>query len=165
MKITIEWLEAEKACALGKKWFLAQKETDSVKLVKILAKKNYDWANWLIVRLMTHQEKIQYAVFAAEQELTVYEEKYPSDKQPRHAIEAAKNWIKNPNEKNRQAVDAAYASYADTAYAADVVAANDAAYNAAYNAANAAYAAYATLKTKIIKFGLKVIKNEHRRVK
>jgi hypothetical protein len=58
-----------------------------------------------------------------------YEDRYPEDKRPREAIQAALKWAKDPTEANRvAAIDAAYA-------AAD-------ASSAAYAAADA-YAAYA----------------------
>lgn len=34
-----------------------------------------DWANWLIVRLMTHEQQIRYAIYAAEQVINLYEER------------------------------------------------------------------------------------------
>jgi hypothetical protein len=119
---------------------------------------------------MTRKQCIEIAVFSAEQVLGEYESRYPNDKRPRDAINAAKAVLKDDTEENRRAAnaaandavdaartaahaaDAAYAaadaadyaaaaaSYA-AAYAAAAAAANAAAY-AAY-AAHAAYAAYA----------------------
>ena len=31
----------------------------------------------------------------------IFEDKFPTDKRPRNAIEAAKNYVKNPSEENR----------------------------------------------------------------
>ena len=75
------------------------------------------------------------AIFAAESVLHIFETKYPDDKRPRKAIEAAKAYVTGDinREELREACRAAYAA-ADAAYAAA-----DAAY-AAYAAA-AAYAA------------------------
>jgi len=39
----------------------------------------------------------------------LYEKKYPSDKRPRHAIEAARRCIKNSTQNNRDAADSAAA--------------------------------------------------------
>ena len=140
-----------------------------------------DWANWLIVRLMTHEQQIRYAIYAAEQVIELYEEKYPDDKRPMQAIEAAKKCLDNPSEKNkaaaRAAARAAFAAADAAAYAADAgadaaafaaadaaYAAADAAYAAAYAAARAAFAAAdaddAALKKvqlKIINYGLRLI--------
>ena len=62
---------------------------------------------------------VQYAVFAAEQVIDLFEQKYPDDKRPREAIEAAKKCIDDPSEKNKVAAAAYTAAYAaDTADAA-----------------------------------------------
>ena len=90
--------------------------------------KTYDWKK---------EDSVSLAIYAAELVIDIYEKKYPSDKRPREAIEAAKKWLKEPTEKNRNAADAAYAA------------------NAA--AANAAYAAY-EIREKCAKFVLKRIK-------
>ena len=99
---------------------------------KLLSDKNcsqgFRWANWLLTRVFNREQKIQYAVFAAEQAIDIYEKKYPTDKRPRAAIEAAKKCI-----TDKSAAAAAYAAAAAAAYAAD----------AAYAAAAAAAAAAA----------------------
>ena len=137
MKITSKWLEDRGACLDGKNWFKAQEENNGVKIIEKLINENQsDWANWLVVRLMpTHKMKIQYAVFAAEQVIDIFEKKYPDDKRPRQAIEAAKAYIEDPSGENRNA--AAYAAHA----------------------ADAAHAAEGELKTKIIKYGIKLLKD------
>ena len=160
MKISIKWLEKNGACSEGKEWFQNQQETDGVLVIKkLIGEKQYNWANWTIVRLMTHKQKVQYAVYAAEQVIEIFEKKYQNDKRPREAIEAAKAYLKDPSDKNKNAAaNAANAAYAaayaaaytaayTAAYAADA-AADAAAYAAAYSAysaysADAAYAAYA----------------------
>jgi len=133
MKITNEWLEECGACTDGKNWWAGQKEKNGIKVCrKLLKLEKYNWFQWLVIRLMTHEQKVAWAIFCAEQVIEIYEKKYPEDQRPRQAIEAAKTWLKDPSEKNKNAAyaaDAAYAAYA--AYAADV----------AYAAANAAYAA------------------------
>jgi hypothetical protein len=160
MKISIKWLEKNGACSEGKEWFQNQQETDGVLVIKkLIGEKQYNWANWTIVRLMTHKQKVQYAVYAAEQVIEIFEKKYQNDKRPREAIEAAKAYLKDPSDKNKNAAaNAANAAYAaayaaaytaayTAAYAADA-AADAAAYAAAYSAysaysADAAYSAYA----------------------
>lgn len=92
-------------------WFNAQKETDAVKVIKKLVKENQlSWANWTIVRVMDYKQYASYAVFAAEQVIDIFEKKYPNDKRPRAAIEAAKECIKDPSEENKKAAAAAYAA-------------------------------------------------------
>ena len=108
MIITKQWLQKEDACLSGVKWFLSQKESDGLKVVKKLIVENkLDWANWLIVRMMTYKQHVSYAVFAAEQCIDIYEKKYPDDNRPRLAIEAAKQCIKNPSPENKSAARSA----------------------------------------------------------
>ena len=172
-QITKEWLLENRACREGSEWFFAQKETDSIKVVRKLLKENhFNWANWLIVRLMDKPQKVAYAIFAARQVLEIFEKKYPEDKRPRKAIEAAEDYLKNPTEENRAAyaayaaaaAAAAYAAYA--AYAAAAAAAAAAAYAAdAADAAAAAAAAAAAdarkeIQKRIVENGIKILKSK-----
>jgi hypothetical protein len=111
------------------------------------------------VGTLTQIIAVQWAAECAKRVLRHYEDRYPEDKRPREAIQAALKWAKDPTEANRNAAYAAYAAaataassafagasaaYASAAYAA----ASDAAYAAAYAYATAAadaaaYAAYA----------------------
>ena len=135
MKLTEEWLKEKSACSEGVEWFLKQKETDAVKVLeKLIKEKQLQWANWTICRVFNYKQRIQYAVFAAEQVIGIYEKKHPDDKRPRKAIEAAKKCIVNPSEKNK----------------------NDAAADAA--AADAA--AYDALRVKILEYGIKLLKEQ-----
>jgi len=101
------------------------------------------------VGTLTQPIAVQWAAECAKRVLKHYEDKYPDDKRPREAIDAAIRWAKDPTQANRDAAyaaadaaaHAAYAAAADAAYAAAYAAA--AAADAAYAAAHAAYAAYA----------------------
>ena len=176
MKITQDMLVKMGACKEGVDWFEKQSNHTLIALAKAAINGNkFQYANWAIVRLMSHKQKVKYALFAAEQVLDIFEKKYPEDDRPRKAIEAAKAWLKNPCKETAYAAanaadaaaNAAYAA-ANAAYAAAYAAyvANAAAYaaaNAAYAAAYAAYvanaAAYAAkLKKKIILYGVKLLK-------
>ena len=188
MKVTLSFLKKENACQSGievfKKVFNNSAELKDI--INFAIDKNkkelLQHANWLIVRKMTHRQKIQYAVFAAEQVLHIFEKKYPEDKRPRQAIEAAKLVLKKNNKENRKAA-AAYASAVDAAAAANAAAnaasyaAAAASYAAAANAANAASASYASyaaaaasyaaaadkwnkMQINILKNGLKIIYKE-----
>jgi hypothetical protein len=169
MKITVEWLKKKGACEEGKEWWAKKSESDVFKVIKALKKeKQYHWANWLLSRTFTKPQAVEYAIFATEQVIDIFEKKYPDDKKPRLAIEAAKTWLKEPTEANRKAAAAyAYAAYA--AYAAAYLDADAAAY------AYAAYAAYAAaaydaaaydaaekekIQLKIIDFGVSILKRE-----
>ncbi len=83
---------------------------------------------------------VQWAVECASRVLKHYEDRYPEDKRPREAIQAALEWAQDPTEAEN-AADAAASAYAyAAAYAADAAANAAAADTAAY--AYAAYAAY-----------------------
>ena len=152
MKITKQLLLRWNACDSGKKWFFGQKELDAKAVLSALINEGEDekirWANWLIVRVMNKPQRVRYAIYAAEQVIHIFENKYPNDNRPRKAIKAAKAWVTHPMEKNLAAAAAADAA-ADAAYAAasaDAAAAAAAdAYAASADAAAsaAAYAAYA----------------------
>jgi hypothetical protein len=88
------------------------------------------------VGTLTQIIAVQWAAECARRVLKHYEDRYPEDKRPREAIQAALKWAKDPTEANRNAAAAAAAAaaYADAADAAAYADAADAA---------AAYAAYA----------------------
>ena len=79
-----------------------------------------------------------YAVFSAEQVIDIYEKKYPDNKKPRLAIEAAKKCIEDPSSKNK-----------NDAYAADA---------AAY--ADSAAAARKEMQDRIIKYGISLLEED-----
>ena len=97
------------------------------------------WSEMKIVRAWhwTKKDSVELAIFSAEQVIDIFEKEYPKDKQPREAIESAKQYLKTGKSGGN---DAAYAAY--TAYAIYAVYSANAA-----NAAAAAYAAYATAAT------------------
>jgi hypothetical protein len=150
MIVTVKWLREQNACENGVDRFIKlygkQKELKTV-INGHIKDNTLDYANWLLARKMTHKQQIKYAIFAAEQVLYLYEEKYKDDR-PRKAIEAAKAVLKKNNIENKNAAyaaataaDAAANAAANAAYTAAKAA--DAAAYAAYAAATAAYTAYA----------------------
>jgi hypothetical protein len=192
MKITLKFLEEHKVCQEGLDYF-KKNFTDDVKcdyLISVLNYKNkHNWSNWLISKLLKKENIIKYAIFSAELVLHIFENKYPEDKRPRKAIDAAKEYLKNPNKKTAAdaataaaaayaaatAAAAAYAaaadaSAADTAATAAAAADDDTAATAYVAAAAAAYAAaadspaYAAAKKetyeKIMNYGLELIKEQ-----
>jgi hypothetical protein len=110
------------------------------------------------VGTLTQIIAVQWAAECAKRVLRHYEDRYPEDKRPREAIQAALKWAKDPTEANRAATaaasNAAYAAYAaataanaaSAAYAAATAAASNA--DAAYAAAIAAYVADAREKER-----------------
>ena len=172
MEITKQWLKKHIACQEAVEWYSLQKNKDTQAILNaiIREKKPLDWFNWYLSRRLPKIKRVQYAVFAARQVLRIFEDKYPDDKRPREAIEAAEKYIKNPTNKNKDAADAADAAAdaADAAYAADAADAADAAAYAAYAAyaadaaADAAYAAAdeaarRKVLIKILRYGLKLL--------
>jgi hypothetical protein len=164
MKITNDWLDEKDACSGGKEWFKNQDESDGVKVVKkLMDEQKLDWANWLIVRIMERKQHLQYAVFAAEQVLEVFEKKYPDDKRPRLAIEAARKCLENDNAENRTASASSASASASASYAAAASSASASASAYAYAAAASAYAAAAKrdeMKIKILNYGLELLTGE-----
>ena len=113
MKLSVEYLKNIDACSEAVKAFSEQKETDAVKVLKLCVVKNWHWANWLLVRLLDRPNSIRYAVFATQQILYLYENKYPSDKQPRKAVEAAMKVIEKDTSKTRTAAAIAGSAVAE----------------------------------------------------
>jgi dTDP-4-amino-4,6-dideoxygalactose transaminase len=88
--ITKQWLREIHACNEAITAFNKQKETDALKILNIMIKDNkIDWANWLIVRLMTKKQKISYGIYTAQLVLRNYEKVFPFDNRPRSAEESA----------------------------------------------------------------------------
>ena len=114
MNITTEWLQQNNACEDGLTWFLGQNATclDTI-IPKLLNKGHFDWANWTLTHAMTHRQQVQYALFAAEQVIELYEKQYPGDDRPRNAIESAKHFVATGNKGTARAASAA-ASHAAT---------------------------------------------------
>jgi len=111
-----------------------------VKGNSIVAKDKEVWSEMRIVKKCrwTKEDNLRFAVYCAEQVLDIYEEKHPTDKRPRRAIQAAKRYLKSPTKKN---ADAAYAAYVRAIAAAQDA---DTAGYVAYTADYANYAVHAS---------------------
>lgn len=171
MKITEKWLKKKKACFSSLNYVVKnnymEMEIDSF-IRKLIKEKRLSDADWLITKSMNKKQNVLYAVFAAELVINIFEKKYPQDKRPRKAIETAKRYVKRPCKQTKNTAHAAayaahaaaYAAYADADACA--AAADAAAYAYAADAALAAAdaCAAATIKIKILKNGLKIIKGK-----
>ena len=106
----------------------------------IIQKDKECWSEMRIVKWKkwTKKDSVSLAIFAAELVLDNFEKKYPDDKRPREAIEAAKAVLKNDNEKTRSAARSA-AEAARSAARSAAEAARSAAWSAAEAAWSAAY--------------------------
>ena len=196
MIITTEFLKEKSACAEGFRYVsengfigleaipFIERLIEHKELVTAATAGKEDalkWGNWLIVRVMERKQYLQYAIFVAEQVIDIFEKKYPNDKRPRAAIEAVKEYLKNPNRKNASAAASASAAAASASAAAAASSASSAAaaaYGAsAASAASAAAAASASaaaygasaasaaaadaseeMQLKILKYGIELLK-------
>ena len=139
--------------------------------------KTYKWVK---------KDSLRLAIFSAELCLKNFEDKYPKDKRPREAIEAAKKVLFKDTAKNRSAANSTYsanpaysansaysaysaacsANSAYSAYSANSAAysANSAANSAAYSANSAYLAAYSAARLvaikKIQKYFMKIVKEK-----
>ncbi|AZF89938.1 hypothetical protein [Methanosarcina virus MetMV] len=144
MAITEEFLKDIHPCDEGYQWWLNHgRPADSqATLETLIADEQENWANWLIVRLMNHKQKIAYAIYAAEQVISIYKLKYPDDNRPQKAIDAAKKFLSDTSTKNKDTADAAADAVHATDAAADAVHATDAAADAVHATDAAAAVVY-----------------------
>lgn len=145
-QITTEFLKSLNACQSGINLVATYPDKDHEAVIRrLVADDHWDYANWLLPRLMDYRGYVSYAVYAAELVLPIWEKKYPDDKRPRKAIEAAKRCIDDPSDENKEAARAAWAAN----LAADS--------RATARAAWAVEAAWG-LEAKIIEKGLEILK-------
>lgn len=138
MKLTKGWLKKRNACAPSYDWYLKQKTTCALTLFNnAIREKRFSDIGWVLLRKMNKTQRVKYDIFSAEQVIHIFENKYPDDNRPRKAIAAAKDYLKNPSVKTK---NAAY-----DAVAADAVA--DA----------VAYTAAAKMRIKILTFGFNLL--------
>ena len=180
MNITTELLQSLDANQKDIDLVASYDDKEAEAVIRQLVKDNrWDYANWLLPRLMDYKGYVSYAVFAAELVLPIWEKKHPDEQRPRQAIAAAKRCIDDPSEENKKAaelaaeaawaaewaaeVEAARAAVwersmrAAAAYAATRAAA-EAAAGATMAAARAAGSANTDIKPKIIEKGLELLK-------
>ncbi len=116
MLLTKQILENHGACGEGMYWYISNDEPASVEetIEKLLApkakllalnehekfvwSKRFDWSNWLLSHVLPVDDKIRYAIFAAELVLDIFEKEFPEDKRPRNAIEAAREYLSNKDD-------------------------------------------------------------------
>ena len=146
MIITKELLKEHSACTSGYEWYLEQGIEDAFEIFDRLKKEErFDDLNWILTRMMTKEQCVMYAIYSAELVIDVFEKKSPDNHKPRKAIEAAKECLKNPSEKNKKAARAA-AGIAD--WAAAGIAAR----------AAAGVAAEAAMRLNICNYGIDLLK-------
>ena len=111
------------------------------------------WETLKIVKAYKWQKKdsVALSIYAAELCIDNFEKKYPEDKKPREAIEAAKKFLKYPTKANRSAQSAARSAARSAAESA-AWSAQSAAWSAAESAQSAAWSAQSALIKKISKW-------------
>ena len=140
-KLTKEWLLEQNPCSDG----LAFADSCGFDFAKIWQTcDREDWLIWLLRKagLLDKPTSVRLAIECAEHVLEHFEKKYPNDKRPRKAIEAARKWLEDPTAS--ASASAAYAASAASASASAAYAAASAAASAAYAAASAAASASAS---------------------
>ncbi len=78
------------------------------------------WEEMRVVRawIWKKEDSVRLAIFSAELVIDLFEKKYPADKRPRLAIDAAKNWLIDPSKAAEAASGAASAAASGAASAA-----------------------------------------------
>ena len=157
---TDEILKSFNPCADGYAWYVEncreENITDTTEIIKLLmADKKQYWANWTLGRAFSRKDRIRYAIFSAEQVIDFYEKKYPKNKTPRKAIEAARAVLEGDTEDN--AISAAVAVAFSAYYAAPAFSVDYAAAAVAFSAYYAARAAYNSIQTKILNYGITLL--------
>jgi len=149
MKITTKLLTDLGACSEGIAWFENQEKTELQDVIhELLVGDQVGYAKWLLPRLITPKNNIKYAIYCASQVIPIFETKFPENKKPREAIEAAQNYLNDPTTTNAAAAEkaeeaawaAAAAAWAET-WAAAWAEAEAAAWAEASEAASAAASA------------------------
>ena len=138
----------------------------STLLRRLIREDKLDWANWLIVRVMTRPQYLRYAIYAAEQGLPLFERQVPGDTRPRQAIEAARACLAHDTPENRRTARRAAEAAGRAAGAAEAAgraagwaaeAAGWAAGEAGWAAEAAGWAAGAALQRRILTYGLRLL--------
>ena len=108
-----------------------------------LAIKNKDYidAGNAMSKLMSKPQRVEWAIYCANQVLHIFENKHPDDKRPKTALEAAERWLEDPTTDNAADADIAADGATHAANDADDAVTHWAEHFAAYAAAHAAYAA------------------------
>jgi len=111
MKITTEFLKSLNACQSGINLVATYPDKDHEAVIRrLVADDHWDYANWLLPRLMSYKGYVSYAVYAAELVLPIWKKKYPNDDRPLKVIEAAKRCIDDPSNENKGAAWSAWAA-------------------------------------------------------
>lgn len=170
MKITKQWLVRHEACALGQEWFknTFTKPMEATAVIRRLHEdNNFSWAVWLLLHILSHRNRVRIAVHAALLDLaqhhtyTLYERRLAMT-----AIEAAKRCLVSNTDRNRIAAAiagrTAYCAVPSIAIAAVVACDSGSRYETVRIAISYPRTPQQNMP-KIINFGLKLLRTQHRR--
>ena len=78
------------------------------------------WEKMRIVKSWrwTKKNSVLFSIYSASLVLKNFEDKYPDDKRPRQAIQAARRYVKNPTTKNKSAAGSAGSAAGSAAWSA-----------------------------------------------
>lgn len=141
MKITKQKIESLGPCIDGYNWYLFNGTEDLLETLLKVNEERPSWVTWALLKLMSKIQYLTLSIFSSEQILHLFENKYPNDKRPRLAIEAAKAVLFNNTEENRRICAKAEISAMDASndvYNTEGFHNCDSYSNAAYAAARAA---------------------------
>ena len=83
MKLSLEIAQSKNACSDGIIWYKYHGEPDTVEscveqlIADTKCSEHLNYANWLLSEMLSLDDKVQYAIFAAEQVLEIFEKARP----------------------------------------------------------------------------------------
>ena len=105
MQITLQWLQDNKApndlYTWAVNYFGVQTQVDSTALVnELVTEEHYDWANFIVLRILDRTKKIQYGIYATQQCINNFIVNYPNDGRPSEALSSAIIYLSSPTKEN-----------------------------------------------------------------
>jgi len=176
MKLTKEFLKDNNAYTELMVWFKKRfscgEESEKV-IAKLMLDGWFRQANWLLTRILDAKQNAEYAIYAAELALPIFERNRPGDDNAARMIKKIKKCLLNHSKKNQEEIRKAniFPSSAtsleriawgviETASNIMFVPSTDISYYAEGAAAYAGMAGGAAIENKIIKYGLSLIKED-----
>ena len=148
INLTKKWLQDNQAGKEVIKIFCKQEKTNIAKFIEwVIQQEELDWANWLIARTLSKPNQLKYIVYAAKVVLNAYEEAKLNDDRIQKALSASilVSDIYN-DDTNYEAACEITAKVAEAAKIANTLASEE-------------------LQTKIVRYGLSLLKNEDKHQK
>ena len=105
MEITMKWLLEHNACESARKLWRETNDNDhQVMLRRLIDREHYDYASWLIVRVMARKSYLLYSAYATELSAPNYEREFPGSDVIRRCVAAVRAVAENDTAENRSAV-------------------------------------------------------------